>query len=209
MREGKPFALPGVSPEYSQDRCGRSVPAPPTRGGSHLADQVLVVLMDLRHGVQRGVVGQQPTIQEAPAGPEVGGGCPTAPGCPPHQLLCGWGRRGPSGTRDVRFRSKGVCVYVCTWHCGKRVRLGTLQKQDRQAMLSGPAILVEGRVQPARGLMAPWLCRPSADTLGRDDQGSGWDGGGLGVPDSKLATPTHQPAASRANHFPQMYQTWF
>ena len=98
---------------FAETNChGWSHPAPPTYGGSHLADQVLVVLMDLGHGVQRGVVGQQPAIQEAPIGPEVGGGCPTAPGCPPHQLLWGWGRRGFSGTRDVAFQISG-CVCVC------------------------------------------------------------------------------------------------
>lgn len=40
-----------------------------------------------------------------------------------------------------------VHVHVCLWVCRKRERLGTLQKRDPQAMLSGPAVRVEGRVQ--------------------------------------------------------------
>lgn len=92
-------------------------------------------------------------------------------------------------------------------------RLGTLLKQDPQAMLSGPAIPVQGRVQlrTSRGLLQPETGeRPgAARPQPIKTQGSVRDGGGLGVPSSKPTTPTHHPTASRADCFPRMQPTWF
>lgn len=164
--------------------------------------------MDLGHGVQGGVVGQEPAIQEAPIRPEVGGGCPTAPGCPPHQLLWGWERRVAQWDKglvqNLSCSDLGVCV--CVW-------LGTLQEQGSEDMLAGPTTLGKGRVQlraprgllqPARGLAAPRSACPqpclSSAHKGSGQQMGGWWAWGAQRQGLRLPPPIPQPHRPAASH---------
>lgn len=91
----------------------------------HLFDQGLVVLVDLCHGIEGGVVGQQPSIQETANGPEISGSCTTAAGSTPHELLC----KGQ--------RAKGLLQQLC---CAQKAPKLYQHRSGWFAILGNPAL---------------------------------------------------------------------